>query len=60
MTPPTDSIAQLREAALLRTPIDERERVSIVELIDMRSNSASLPTKCFTVANTPWDCTPRT
>ena len=26
----------------------------------MRSNSASLPAKCFTVVATPSDCTPRT
>ena len=26
----------------------------------MRSNSASLPAKCFTVVTTPADCTPRT
>ena len=32
----------------------------MTELMDDRSNSASLPTKCLTVAKTPFDCTPRT
>ncbi len=35
-------------------------RRSTSELIVNRSNSASLHTKCFTVANTPSDWTPRT
>ena len=32
----------------------------MTELMDARSNSASLPTKCLTVAKTPFDWTPRT
>ena len=32
----------------------------MTELMDARSNSASLPTKCLTVAKTPSDWTPRT
>jgi len=35
-------------------------RSSMIELIVMRSNSASLPAKCFTVVATPCDWTPRT
>ena len=35
-------------------------RSSMTELMVPRSNSASLPTKCLTVAKTPFDWTPRT
>ena len=40
--------------------ISRRVRSSTTELIVMRSNSASLAAKCFTVVATPSDCAPRT
>ena len=50
-----------RTASSNGTSVSSRSvRASITELMLWRSNSASLPAKCFTVVTTPCDCTPRT